>query len=129
MIFPTHQCAQILDGSKTQHRYRKQCRDYFKGDAVYCHYGNGEYKAHFQIGCQYPFQADRSAPVLGTIEIVAIADEVLRTISDADAKAEGFYARSIFFSWWRRDKGWSSDFDAWVWVVTFKLVHKEERYG
>lgn len=65
-----------------------------------------------------------------TLEITDVRVERLKSISEADARAEGvvaasgpFEAQLAFYELWRSIYGWESwDSNPWVWVIAFKRV-------
>ena len=59
------------------------------------------------------------------LEIISIKVERVQDISEADARAEGFYNSGYFAEIWdsinaKRGYGWN--INSWVWVIEFKLI-------
>lgn len=59
------------------------------------------------------------------LEVINVRVERLQSISDADAKAEGFDSVDSFFALWQKINGTESlAVNPWVWVYEFKVIPK-----
>lgn len=131
MLCRTHeQREQIIDGTKTQHRFMLSDRNWWLDGNELWH----EYRSNRQvligIGWEYPIRI--GSPELGRIRIIAIRREQLQDMTSQDAVAEGI-ARVPYAYGMRSDVAdlWNSfhtkpgtfwEDNPWTCVLAFELV-------
>ena len=74
-----------------------------------------------KVGGTVAVQPGRGKKAVGRIMVTALSRVRLGSITEADARAEGFANRGEFIETWRRMHGQFED-DTEVWVITFCLA-------
>lgn len=116
----------VIEGRKTQTRRRRKPTH----EAIHDEDGtitavtvNGRRK--WQVGKTYSVQPGRSKAGVARIRLTGIREEEVTRISEADARAEGYKNREVFFAVWRA----MYDEDALeedCWVLEFELASPDE---
>jgi hypothetical protein len=121
MIF-AHTIDQILCGEKSQTR-----RLVKPEESLIVSDGNIQVRGRtgrvmYQTGKTYAVQPGRGKKAVARILLKQIRRETLASITDMDARAEGFSSVEYFFALWRRIHGSHADLRQEVWVLEFELV-------
>lgn len=73
---------------------------YPDGNEAVCRYSNGAWRIRWQVKRPYAVQPGRNKKAVGYISIKEFKREDVRTISNADVKAEGFHSFADFIKVW-----------------------------
>ena len=112
MNFKPDMVEEILSGKKTV--TRRRLYDY-KNRLV-----------RYKVGRVYAVQPGRSQPHVAHILIWSIEYKPLGTLTDAEARDEGFYHETAFWQYWRRLYG-DYDYNEEVAVISFSLADRCEK--
>jgi hypothetical protein len=74
-----------------------------------------------KVGATVAVQPGRGKKSVGRIMVTALSRELLGSITEADARAEGFASRAEFIETWRRMHGQFEDHTE-IWVIKFRLA-------
>jgi ASCH domain-containing protein len=113
---------QVLAGEKTMTRRLIAPNDTSVEDAnghIQAILSNGRDK--FRVGKTYAVQPARGKPQVARIEVLRLGRGSASSISEQDARAEGFPSREAFLNEWHKIHG-DAKMNADVWVIEFRLV-------
>lgn len=103
MIFQ-RSLEKVLNRTKTQTRRIVKPTDEYFGSGIQqpilCVFNATTNRPRFVVGRTYAVQPGRGRAVVGRIQIASIRQEDVRTIGEADAKAEGFITTLDFLCTW-----------------------------
>lgn len=117
MIF-AHTLDQVITGQKRQTRRLVKADEYFEDNRRITKKGQ---RTLYEVGKSYAVQPNRGKKAVARILLTNLRKERLDTITDADAKAEGFSSREEFLVTWRAIHGQDADLSREVWVLEFEL--------
>lgn len=121
MIF-AYTLDRVLSGKKTQtRRIAGSGERLIERGGVPCVVTAGG-RVVYQVGRSYAVQPGRNDKAVARIRLTDIRQEALGTISDDDARAEGYPTRDGFLATWRSIYGEGFDLSRDVWVLTFELA-------
>lgn len=124
MLFKPDLLERVLSGTKTQTRRLKKpgergvVRPPHRFDTCVV---DGHNRLKWKERNIYAACPGRGKVQQGRIRIKEIREECLSSISEADARAEGFASREDFFQAWDQING-KGNRDVDVWVLKFELV-------
>jgi hypothetical protein len=125
LMFTGDRLAQVLDGTKTQTRRLVKA-----GECAAMMMPNRSFieavltptgRTKWMLYRSYAVQGGRGQKAVGRVVITGIRSEGWRSITNADARAEGFASRDDFLHAFK-NINWDVKEGADVWVLTFKLV-------
>ena len=122
MQFKPEMIVAIQEGRKTQTRRPMRAEDGVVLEGKKIVGVNRKGRALWRVGCGYSICPGRGKNRVGFLKITAIREEPLLTISEKDARREGFTGAETFLAAWR--SLYPKFGGAWnhVWVLSFEKV-------
>lgn len=122
MQFKPDMIQAIQEGWKTQTRRPRTAEDdvVLEGEEIVG--VNRKGRALWRVGCAYSICPGRGKKRVGLLKITAIREEPLLTISEKDARREGFTGAETFLAAWRSLYPKTGDAWAHVWVLSFEMA-------
>jgi hypothetical protein len=117
MIF-AHTLDKVIEGKKWQTRRPVKVGEQFEDGRRITKLGK---RTMYEIGKSYAVQPNRGKKAVARILLTGLRKERIESITDADAKAEGFSSWEDFIATWRNIHGQNADLSCEVWVFEFEL--------
>jgi len=122
MIF-AHTLDQVITGKKRQTRRLVKADEGFEDNRRITKKGN---RTLYEVGKSYAVQPNRGKKAVARILLTGLRKERVDSITDSDARAEGFSSREAFLATWRAIHGEDVDLSREVWVIEFELYPQAE---
>jgi hypothetical protein len=116
-----HTLALVLQRQKQQTRRLVKPNQHLLGVGSKARVMDGA-RCVYQVGKTYALQPGRGQKAVGRICLMGLRQEFVGSITEADARAEGFANRAAFLTAWRTIHKTTDALDQMVWVLEFELA-------
>ncbi|MBZ0290671.1 MAG: hypothetical protein K8I30_23805 [Anaerolineae bacterium] len=118
MIF-AHTLDKVICGEKWQTRRLVKPGETL--DSAQIRVSNQSQRTVYEVGKSYAVQPNRGQKAVARILLTGLRREMVLSINDEDARAEGFPSKAEFVAAWQKIHGLKADLSREVWVLEFTL--------